>query len=519
MELSSSRVVVRNAVFNIAGYAVSVAYVFFLIPVVVHYVGVEQFGLWSLMIALTGYVGLADFGLNTSFVKYIAEYVSLGDYERVNAVVRHGVLFYGVLSLLFLVIGWFLFVPVFDLLRIPPEQYDLATVTFFLALAGYGVTSMTSVFVSVLSGIQRTDIYNMLAAIVMVVRFSAIMVALLLGKGLPGLMVADLLVTLASVAPLWMVTRKCVPQLSLRSLRYDHLMMKRLFRFGSQLQISRVAELVQVQFDKFLLTRFVGLAAVSLYDFGSRPLGRLRALPLSAISSLVPAVSALDAEHNPARILAGLLRATRYLIVIGMPLFVFFICFARDIIRVWLGDGFDQAATTMQVLSIPYFLSVIVGVLALVSQGMGEPKFQMQAMVVQASLNILLSTILVMWLGYYGAVLGTTIAGVAGSLLFLHLYGRRLMNAPALAFGRMMVKPLVSVAVATVAGYAGLLWLHSVIGDVSRGGAFVSLGLAGMIFLGIYVLMLLLTRTFGPDDKGFLVHVMPHRLQRFINSW
>jgi O-antigen/teichoic acid export membrane protein len=517
--LSSSRVVVRNAVFNIAGYSFSVAYVFFLIPIVVHHVGVEQFGLWSLMIALTGYVGLADFGLSTSFVKYIAEYVSLKDYEKVNTVVQHGLLYYGVLSLLFLAIGWLLYVPVFDLLKIPPERYEVATVTFFLALAGFGITSMTSVFVSVLVGLQRTDVFNTMAGIVMVVRFAAIMIALQLGKGLPGLMVADVLVTFVSAIPLWMVTRRRIPQLRLRFVRYDHQMMKRLLSFGSQLQISRVAELVQAQFDKFLLTRFVGLTAVSLYDFGSRPLVRLRALPLSAISSLVPAVSALDAEHNPARILAGLLRATRYLMIVALPLFAFFVCFAHEIITVWLGSGFDQAATTMQLLSIPYFFSVVVSVLSLVSQGMGEPKFQMQAMLVQAGLNILLSTVLVTVLGYFGAVLGTIIAGVVGSLLFVHLYGRRLMTAPARTFAGMMGKPLLSVAVAAAIGYASLLWLQSMMHAVSRGGAFISLTLAGIVFLLAYMIVLLLTRTFGPDDKGFLMNVLPRRFQKFIDSW
>jgi O-antigen/teichoic acid export membrane protein len=205
-------------------------------------------------------------------------------------------------------------------------------------------------------------------------------------------------------------------------------MFGRLFRFGSQLQVSRFAEVVQTQFDKLVIARFLGLSLVGMYEFGSRPLARLRAFPMAAMAGLLPAMAALDSENNQERILAGVVRSTRYIVAIGLPVFTFVAVFAQPVVLVWLGEGFALAGTALQVLAAGYLGAVVVAPLALAAQGRGEPRYQMQATLVQALLNIALSIALVYYFGYAGAAAGTCVASIAGALLFIRLYGHRLME-------------------------------------------------------------------------------------------
>jgi O-antigen/teichoic acid export membrane protein len=372
------------------------------------------------------------------------------------------------------------------------------------------------VFVGVLNGIQRSDVLSLLTAATLVVKFAAITAALAGGKGLIGLVVADLIVAAVSVVPLVVMTKKCLPDVSLRWTRYDHTLMKRLLRFGTQLQVSRFAELVQTQFDKLLLTRFVGLSSVSMYDFGSRPLGRLRALPLTALSALVPAVSELDAERNTARIHAGLVRGTRYVIVLSVPLFLFLVFFANEVITVWLGEGFGQAASTLQLLSLAYFVSVMAGVPAFVAQGIGEPGYQMHATLLQSGLNIVLSTALVISLGYFGAVIGTAIAGIVGGTVFLHRFGKRFTPALLVTIFSVTLKPLVSIAPAIIIG----MFVNHLMVDIfsvdTRLGILATLVVVGLLFLAVYIAMLVLTNVFDADDKGFIVNVVPEKFRRLL---
>jgi O-antigen/teichoic acid export membrane protein len=515
--LSSSRVVAHNALFNSAGYILGVAYLFFLIPMILAHLGMEQFGLWSLILALTGYLGLADAGMGSSFVRYIAEYVAVADHTRVNKVVHLGLFFYAVLSIFLFGVGILAFPFLYALLGIPPHLYEIGFNVFVLSLLSFATMSISAVLASVLAGIQRLDALNILVACTLVSRFAAISITLHLGYGVVGLMIADLSISVLSLVPVLLVTRKLFPDISFRWLGYDHELMKTLLKFGSQLQVSKFAEMVQAQFDKFLLTRFTGLPAVSTYDFGSRPLGRLRSLPLTAVSSLIPAIASLDALGNEDRIRSAFVRSTRYLSVVSIPIFVFVAWFAEEIIQAWLGVSVDRAGDTLRILSGTYCLAAILSALGLISQGKGEPQYQMRAMLVQAGMNMVLSTILVIQYGYFGAVAGTCIAGVMGSLLFFQSYGKKIVQHPFSILRRAIAKPIFSVVPAVPAG----VLIYQLISTLSPEGRLSSIGGlmgSGIAYMVVYMVMLNAVKTFDDDDRGFVENILPNRLRMLMRK-
>lgn len=514
--LSSSKAVVRSAFFNLLGFGVSVLYMLFLVPLVVGYIGIEQYGLWSLILALTGYVGLVDLGIGTSFVPYIARYASLEAYESVNKVIQHGLLFYVCLSLFVVGMGYVLSPWLFSLVRIPAEYLPSARLFFLIALIGFGCSTVAGVFGSVLSAFQRMDIYNILLTAFLVEKFLAILVALVMGYGLLGLMVADLLITVLGLVPLIVMTKKHFPHLTVRWVGYDPGVMKTLLKFGAQLQISRIAETVQAHFDKLILSRFIGLSAVSMYDFGSRPGGRLRALPLTAVSSLIPAISALDAAQDRARIQAALVRSTRYLAIVAVPLFAFFICFAGDIVFIWLGEGYDQAAMTLRLLSFAHVVSVVASAMALISQGMAAPGVQMRTTLIQATLNILLSLVLVMRFGFYGAVVGTTVSVIVGGLLLFAWFGRKLVDRPLTMFVKVIGKPLMSIIPSIVVGVGFITFGGHALGMETRTERGLLLLCVVLIFVTLYGVMIVWSKTVSSDDRGFVEGVVPARLKYLL---
>lgn len=514
--LSSSKAVVRSAFFNLLGFGVSVLYMLLVLPMVVAHIGIEQYGLWSLVLALSGYVGLVDLGIGTAFVPYIARSMSLESYDDVNKVVQHGVLFYVLLSFVVLALGYSVAPWLFSLVNIPGPYLESARTMLLIALVGFAFSSVAGVFGSVLSALQRMDTYNILLAVFFVEKIAAITIVLRLGYGIMGVMLADLIITALALAPLIVVTRKYFPQLTFRWNGYDSSVMKKLLKFGTQIQVSRIADTVQSHFDKLILSRFVGLPAVSMYDFGSRPSGRLRALPMTAISSLIPAVSALDAVDNIERIRAGLIRSTRYLAIVAVPLFAFFVCFAGEIVFVWLGPGFGQAAMTLRVLSFGHVISVVASAMALVSQGMAEPGVQMKVSLIQSAINVVLSLTLVMAFGFYGAVVGTTISIIIGGLLLFEWYGRRLIDAPLATFMNVTGKPLMSVIPPVIV----------CLGTVSIASKFpsmdtrVALGLlllfVALVFGALYGLMIKWSKTLSSDDRGFIERALPLRFKYLL---
>jgi O-antigen/teichoic acid export membrane protein len=508
--ITSSRAVVRSGVANLLSFLASTLYMFLLVPLVLGSLGVEQYGLWSIVMALSGYIGLADVGLSTSFVTYIARFLAAGDDDGVNRVLQHGLLFYIGVTIVVICIGIVGAEPLFDLVELPKELYASGKTALLLALVFYGWSSLGMVYASVLGAMQRMDLYSIYFSISLVVRFLAIAIALAMNGGLLGMMTAELLVTAAGVPVLVWLARRLFPQIRFRWAGYDGALMKTLLRFGANLQVARLAELVLSHFDKLLLARFYGLAAVSMYDFGSRPAGRLRTVPVTAVSALQPTVSALDARADTERIRAALVRSTRYLALLAVPLFGYSIAFADIILLVWLGPGHEQAARTLQLLSAGFFTSVLVSGLAFVALGLGEPEHQMKATLLQSILNVVLSTALVIIFGFYGAVVGTAFASLVGSLLFFRLAGKRIVPHPLRLLVRLSAKPIgcgIPTALLTL-GFVYLLRGFAVSGPV------VELAISSTVFLLMYAALSHLTGSFTADDRQFVSSVLPAGVRR-----
>src|SRR5580704_12286677 len=85
------RTVLRNIFSTWMGYLVTLSVGFGLAPFVVHHLGNTGYGVWTLIISLTGYFGILDLGLRSSVGRFVARYVALNDRENVNRTVTTAV--------------------------------------------------------------------------------------------------------------------------------------------------------------------------------------------------------------------------------------------------------------------------------------------------------------------------------------------------------------------------------------------------------------------------------------------
>jgi len=193
------------------------------------------------------------------------------------------------------------------------------------------------------------------------------------------------------------------------------------------------------------------------------------------------------------------------------------IVFADPLLRLWLNDtGYTQAAWTLRLLSVGLFVNVIAGALSMVSQGRGEPQYQMRATLVQALTNLVLSVVLVILFGYFGAVAGTVTATILGGVLFFHTYGKRMMPDPLTTLFSATMKPVLCVFLAGSAGYLAGMAGRGFPSPAVRIVAGAEL-LPGMIvFAVVYVLSVRFAGVLTSDDRGFFRNALPAKVQRLL---
>src|SRR3989338_2321533 len=129
-KLSLSKKIVRNTIFNIIGRFWGILVILFLTPYIIRQIGIERYGIWAIVGVVTGYFGMLDFGIGTSFVKYIAEFYTKRDYEKINQVINIGFSFYAIFAILIIALSFFIMHPLLVFLKIPAHLYKEAFFVF-----------------------------------------------------------------------------------------------------------------------------------------------------------------------------------------------------------------------------------------------------------------------------------------------------------------------------------------------------------------------------------------------------
>jgi O-antigen/teichoic acid export membrane protein len=494
------RTLVRNAVAGGGARAITLVVGLVMTPYLLLRLGEARFGIWALTTVVTGLAGVLDLSFKSSFVKFLAELHARGDKVGHDRVVATSVAFYASFGVVVLVLFALLGRSLLDLLRIPAELRAEAFDVFFVALIGSVFGGVLSVFPAVCDAHQRIDLTNGLGVMCLVLSTALIVICLETGGGLRGVALAQLVgigsFHIASIALARRVAGPIRP--SLRGVSWA--VFRRQFGFGLTLHISSTCAIVNRQLDKLLLSRWAGLGPVASYEIGLRMAANVGSFQPFLAAALLPAASHLDATGDRDRLVALYLRASRYLFMVGVPVFVFLAVHASAVITAWLGTPEPMAAAVLRLLAAGYMVNSLSNAMAFVCQGIGRPDIQAWQSALQLIANMVLSVLLFWMVGPLGAPAGTSLALILGAVLFAVRFHPVLGTSTVELLHHAAQTPLLlSIAAALCS------WLATAGFDpVERPAAVLVLALAATVFGVVYLGGCWLSGILGRDELEVL---------------
>src|SRR5262245_57539989 len=517
-----SKKLVTNTLFNLVGRSWTFLITLLLTPYILSRLSVGDFGTWVLLSIFMNSFNVLDLGLGSSFIKYISEFYTYKDFDRINRVLFSGLVFYALLGIVQLSIGLLLERPLFELFHIPPSPR-----AYFLVLLSCALSNVTAMFLSVIKGIQRMDQSNSLEIRISLLNALGAIVFLELGWGIFGLALNALVNVCCGLVLAWFAVRRIVPQISL-GFNFDAKLLRNMFGYGIKLQVSQICSFICFRVDKLIVSRFLGVAAVSFYEVSSRLASFMRALPLVMISALIPATSELGARKDRARILQTYLLASKYVAMLTVAMAVFLALEARSVLTFWLGSGFDNSVILVQILAIGYAANVLGGAASQTGAGVGRPEFDMRGTVLMAVLNPVLGVLLVRQFGAAGAAAGTTLAFLTATLYLLIAFHRHyIKNSVRTVLRETYAGPIVAAVAASLA----VSGFHQVTPQLLawesiRHLAPVKIAADFGIFAPMYILLLVAFRQFTAMDwnnltglLSFGIHFVRHPFRERAKSY
>lgn len=498
------RKVLRNTFFNAAGRCWSMVLSLVLTAYILNRLGVERYSVWALVSVIVGYAGLCDLGIRDAFTRFVAAFHAQDSEGNLRRVINTGLAFYLGLGALVVLLTWVLRGGIVSVLSVPAVHRAVAQDVFVMAAMVFVVASVASTVGSIQQGLQRMDVANRVAVAMTVPHAAGTVLVLELGFGLRGLVANRLIVMVLTVLVNTVVATRLLPTLRFGLQWVDRAMLRDLAVFGFKRWAVRIEDIVTFQTDKLLFAHFLPFGLVGMYELGYLAVSRAAVLPSLVVSAVVPAAAELHETRDHAKLVDFYTRGTKYMMLCSAPLMLFLGLTAPRVIHVWLGGPFDEAATVLRYLAVAFMFMSATAMGSSLAVGIGKPDFQMKAAILQTVLNVPLSIILVLTVGFRGPLIATVVSVVASNALFFSLLNREL----GVAFVRSILPRLV--APLLCAGVAGLVvWFVSALHPVVASGRLnqgLRLGSEGIVFGGLYLILLVVMRQIGAEE-GWLVRL------------
>jgi O-antigen/teichoic acid export membrane protein len=451
-------VIVRNIVSNWAGVIANLAVGFFLSPFLVHRLGDSGYGLWVLVLSVTGYMGLLDSGLRISIVKHTAEYNARRDEEGLNRVLVTGLSLYGSLSVVVMLLAilasaWF---GVF--FKVPATDVPVGRILVLIAGVNVSLTLPLGVFGGLLSGLQRYDHVNRASIVVLAVRTAAIVAAVWSGFGLIALGLIHVATQILNGVMLIDMARREFRAMSLRPRRLEWDTVRTLYSYSGFIVLNNVAMFLLFYSGEVIIGMFVGTAAVTPYAIARSLVGYLASFIGAMTQVFHPYASDQHERGNAGAVGQALLIGTRLSLLIALPVGVGFLLVGPTFIGLWVGPEYGRsAAMLLAALTVPQIVWLSQSTAGNILLGIGRHRFITILNVITGVCGIALGGLLVHRLGALGVAVGAGLPIFVTQALVLPVYTTRSLN---LRFGEYATGAYL-VPLAAVIPFAATLFIVS----------------------------------------------------------
>ncbi len=408
----------RNSLWNLAGAALPALVALATVPWLIRGLGLEGFGIVTVIGAIVGYAGIFDLSLSAGAIKYLAEHHARGDQRRFAETFWFGFAFYGLLGLAG---GLLLFVFAAPLLArffgVSALLQDDALLGLRIAAIGFAVSQWMNYLLVVPQALQRYDRSASSEAVFGMTANLASAAVAMAGGGIAGVVLARVAVTCVNLLWLALMLRQLGMPLAPALPQRDTCIA--LTRFAGHSWLSRLASLLHQHADKLLVGALAGPIALAFYTVPSQLAGRLLGLTYRLASVIYPRVSALAATGDRQELRVLYLDATR---IVGYLNFAALgmIALTGDVfLRRWVGAEFvADGYPVLLLITTALMADSLTTIPSLVNDGLGHPQISGRFALARGLLGVAL-----VWAGMAaGGIVGAAAAHLVASLLMAVLF-------------------------------------------------------------------------------------------------
>jgi len=419
MSATTEHHISRNVFASIIQVVVSGVVFFILYRYLYDRLGVEQIGVWSLVIATTAVSRIGDLGLSAAVVRFVAQAYAAQDLKRGSEIVQTIGLTLAVTMAVVLIIVYplaSLILPYF----LPQESLPLALMVLPYAMISLWVMVLVSVLSGGLDGCMRMDKRSFAMALSHML-YLTLAVSMVPHYGLVGVAIAQLTQSVILMVALWWMLRRTMEGLPVIPYKWSFSTLKEVFGYGVSFQIISIMNMLFDPIIKALMSKLGGLESLGFYEMANRLILQGRAMIVEASRVMVPAVAALQ-ERDAKRVNKIFLNAYQATFFVSVAFYGVVGILLPMVSMLWLGHYQATFVVFAMVLNLGWFVNTLVGPAYFSNLGSGNLKANMISHVLMLTFGAGIGFFAGSKHGGIGVVVGMTVGLATGSIYLLAAY-------------------------------------------------------------------------------------------------
>lgn len=495
----------RSALFGFVSWVLPLGLTFFATPLVVHRLGVEEYGLYALVLGFLSYS--FGFSVGRAITKYVAEYRASGQTELIREVLAATLLINFIVGLAgALILCFFARFIVVGLFDIKPDLQENAVVAFYIASATIFFGMQAQVFSGVIQAVHRLDVYSVISTIISISGIVGNIIIAFLGFGVKELLIWSMLNTVLSCVLYYLAGKRLLPEAKW-GIKCSRKIITLVAKFAAGTSTNQLIFNFLLLFERGLITRQLGTENLTYYVVPMNLTGQIHIFCSSLLLMIFPLASELGARLEMERLRLIYEQTSRYIFAIVTFIVISMSICGFEFFKLWLGQSFAEKTYYIVIIQAVTFGTMAVSIIAWqIMEGLGNTRNNALISIPWAALSLILMLILIPFFKLEGVGLGRMF-GCAALIIYILFVEKKIFGKTLWLFWRRVV--LLIFFPAVIAGATELISLQYII----KGwiGLFLACGLGA----AVYLVLLFATKFLTFEDRIILQRLFSKLLPDF----
>lgn len=393
-------------------------------PIMLRLLGQSEYGIYTLASSMISYLGLLNFGLSSSYIRYYSKYKSNND--KLGLAQLNGVFLtvYIIIALIAFICGLIISFNVDILFSQKLTVNELHTTMLLMIILSFNLmmTFISTVFTAYISANEQFAFQKLLSMGKTVLSPLITIPVLLMGYRSIGLAVTTTIVSLiVDFSNIIFCFKKLNIQFCLKGANYR--MIGEIASYSIFIAVNSIVDLINWQVDKFILGRYHGAIATAIYGVASQLNSLYMSISTSISSVFTPRIHRLmyvddrDKEFTKLFIKIGRIQ----MFILGLVASGL-ILFGQTFINFWAGSDYKEAYVITLLLVLPATIPLIQNLGIEIQRAKNKHQFRSLVYAIMAILNVFISIPLGKYYGGVGCALGTAISMILANGFLINWY-------------------------------------------------------------------------------------------------